>query len=262
MNMNVVNDIWRCCWRCRSDHWRRVRHGFCFLRCPEQTQLSLLARVALPRGAAFESGESKEKQTKHKTLMDNDQCNFAFANSLAEKAAKYMFDKEVRAKKELDALPSFLAEWWKDWKKRITNEAEYGVDVYKTTVELPRSRFYMCKPTEDQIRAALPDELKFGFAADQVVIHVFSGSFDIKIGVSWHRAAALKRMREECDNDNGCKLLRKKSRADQSVEQEKAVYPTTAALEEKEPVYPTTAALEDSEAVYPTAAALKDPETE
>lgn len=181
--------------------------------------------------------------------MDEDQCNFAFAKILAERAAKYQFDKEVRAKKELDGLPSFLAEWWKDWKKRLITEAEYGVDVYMTTVELPRSRFNMCKPTEDQIRAALPDELKFGFSADQVVIHVFSGSFDIKANVSWHRAAALKRMREEADKDNDdCAPQGKKSRGDQGVCDERPLYATTMALNERVAVHATTVALKEEKA--------------
>ena len=73
--------------------------------------------------------------------MDEEPC--AFAQEIAESVASYTYDKEVRAKKALDALPAFLAKWWKKWKLNIKTEAQNGIEIFKTVVHLP-PQFNIC----------------------------------------------------------------------------------------------------------------------
>ena len=147
--------------------------------------------------------------------MDEEPC--AFAKEIAESVAKYSYDKELRAKKALDALPAFLAKWWKKWKPNIKTEAANGIEVFKTVVHFP-PQFNICIPTNAQIRAALPGEITEGFGKELIKIDAYHGCFEISISVASLRSAALKRMREEGEKDTDAQ--EKKSRADQSVKKE------------------------------------------
>ena len=161
--------------------------------------------------------------------MDEEPC--AFAREIAESAAKYSYDKELLTKKALGALPAFLAKWWEKWKPNIRTEAAKGIQVFTTTVQLPPT-IYACKPTNDQIRAALPDEITKGFGAEPGKIDAHHVYFDITISVASLRSAALKRMREEGEKDTDAQ--EKKSRGDQDVEEEEADSVSTTAVKEEE----------------------------
>lgn len=164
--------------------------------------------------------------------MDEDPCEFA--REVADECAKFSYKKEIKTKKALEALPTFLANWWKGWKPFIRVEAQQGIAFFTTKTDLP-PKIYACRPTNAQIRAALPDEITKGFGADPVKIETSNGCFDISISIATPRAAALKRMRKEGENDaDDCAPQGKKGRSDQSLEEEKAaVAASTAAAEDE-----------------------------